>query len=424
MLKLKSILKHPLAIGTSTIFIANVINKGLGFLIFFLLAKTMGVQEYGKLTVVLAIISTISELVASGLNSSLVRYASIYKNKGDNYKLSALLTTSFINLIILGLIFIAIINAFSSAISDVLFHTYSYSEYVAISSYGILFTLLYSMYANLYLGLQQYKQYFFSSILLQVIRLLALAATVWIYDDSIQTILVVFILTPMFSFVLCYLFEKNILIRLKHYDFEVLKEIFSFGKWVVLWGVVAVAQSKMDIYLLANLTTVEQVAYFDVALKFLSIVMIFFGAYGTALNPKMATLKKSDEIKMLVRSTYKMMYLMMLLLGLSFFLLPIMIELIFADKYTETIFPMRIMLASLFFYVWTLPFNASVYAIGKSQVFFYSALAVMVVNLISSLYFIPKLGAIGAAISYSLVNLTALLASYLFYKYFIQRIDQ
>lgn len=407
---------------TSFIFASNVISKIFGFILIALIAKSISVNDYGKLTIILAIMTTIAELVSSGLNSSLIRYSAKYLAENNYQKLSALLSTSFVNIFLIGSILCGVVYLSSSYISQFLLSTDSYKIYIEITSLGILFSLISGIYSSLFLGTQNYSKYLYYSLFSQLIRLVLFFIAIESFEDNIMSIVILFTITPLITFLFGYALENRIKLNLLRYDLKILKETSSFGIWVFLWGIVAVAQSKMDTYLLAHFTDADQVAFFDIAQKFILIMMIIFGAYGSALNPKMARLSIKSEIVQEVRGTYKVIGLMSLLLVLMFFLMPLIIDFIFGKKYIGSIIPFKIMTLSLLFYIWTLPYNASIYAIGKSQVFFYTALISMIVNFFSSLYFLPLYGAIGSAISYSIVSISSLMTTYFMYKYYIKSI--
>ena len=407
--------------GTALIFASNVASKVIGFILIALIAKYLNIEEYGKLTVILAIMTTVAELVSSGLNSSLVRYSAKYVSENNHQKLDTLLSTSFVNIFLIGSILSAVIFLSSNFISEVLLSNNKYSFYIEITSFGILFSLINGIYSSLFLGVQNYLNYLYYSLFLQIIRLVLFFVVINFFEDRLISIVILFTVTPLISFVFGYVLERNIKLNIFKYDFKILAEIFSFGKWVFFWGIIAVAQSKMDIYLLAHLTNVKEVAIFDIAQKFILVIMMIFGAYGSALTPRMAGLSTRSEIEREVHFAYKIVSLMSIFLILMFFLMPSIINFIFGNKYIDSIVSFKIMILSLVFYIWSLPFNSSMYALGKSQTFFYSALIGMIVNFFSSFYFIPLYGAIGASISYSLVNIMALLTAYLMYKYYIKK---
>jgi len=413
------VFKFEIFKNTTLVFIANLISKFIGFVLFALLAKSMDVEHYGQLTVLLAIITTVSEMVAAGLNASLIRYAAIYANENNHIKLNSLISTSLINITFLGFLIIIFTYLFSQEISLLRFKNISFSHYIEISSWGIVFTFLYGIYLSLFLGLQKYKYYFLYSVFFQMVRLVLLLILIFYNNTSIELVIYIFILSPLFAFIFAVIIERDIKISIYNYNTEIVKETYSFGKWMFLWAAVAIAQSKLDIYLLASLSDMQNVAYFDIAQKFVLAIMIVFTSYSAVLKPKMSILKTKEDIIIEIRKTYKVIFAMNIFIIVMIFILPYMITIIFDNIYDNSIMPLTIMLSSLIFFVWTLPLNASFYAIGKSQVYFYTASIGLIINTILSLTLIPIYGSIGAAISYFIVNISSLVIVYIFYKYYL-----
>jgi O-antigen/teichoic acid export membrane protein len=409
--------------NTTIVFIANLISKFIGFILFVSLAKQMGVENYGQLTVLLAIMTTVSEMVAAGLNASLVRYSAIYANENNHIKLNSLISTSLINITFLGVLIITLIYLFSQDIALLLFKDVSFSTYIEISSWGIVFTFFYGIYLSLFLGLQKYKYYFSYSVFFQIVRLSLLYVLIFYNNTSIELVLYIFILSPLLSFIFAMIIEKDIKISIYSYDIEVVKETYTFGKWMFLWAVIVIIQSKLDIYLLASLSDMQNIAYFDIAQKFVLATMIVFTSYSAVLKPKMSILKTKEEISIEIKKTYKVIFAMNIFIIAMIFILPYIIRFIFSNDYNNSILPLTIMLSSLIFFVWTLPLNASFYAIGKSEVYFYTASIGLGINIVSSYILIPLYGAIGSSLSYLIVNIVALIATYIYYKYHINKIN-
>lgn len=416
---IKKIFSTEIFKDSFNVFATNLLSKVLGFLIIFIIVKQLSVPDYGKLTVLLAIITTVSEMVAAGLNASILRYTAIYRENQE--KLNKLLVTNLINIFFIGLGIIILVYFTSSSISLLILGNENFSKQIEIVSYGVLFTFLYGALLSFFLGLQNYKAYFIYSILFQLIRLIILLLIIDQSLISIDSFLVLFVITPVVTFLIGIFFIKNLKFKIKYYDKEIVKETYHFGKWMFLWAIVVVVQSKMDIFLLSSLTTPEDVSYYDIAQKFVLMSMIVFTSYGAVLKPRMSVLTSKESILSEVKGTYKVIFGFNLYIILLIFILPFIIKMLFGDDYINSIIPLQIMLASLILFVWTLPFNTSMYAFGKSNVFFFIAFINLIVNIISSLTFIPIFGAIGGSISFFIVNVSSLLFSYIFYKYHLEK---
>jgi O-antigen/teichoic acid export membrane protein len=148
--------------------------------------------------------------------------------------------------------------------------------------------------------------------------------------------------------------------------------------------------------------------------------MVGITAYGTVLNPKLSSILDFKQLLHEIKKAKLISFIMSLLLILGVFMGPIVIRLFFQNKYEGAIIPLKIMLVSLIPYVWCLPFNSALFAIGKSSVFFYGATLGLVINSVSSVLLIPKYGAIGSSISFSTLNLLGLIVALIFFNIYFK----
>lgn len=397
--------------------ISNVISRGFLFLTFLLVARALSVSDYGYLTILLVLINTITDLVNSGLNASLIRFTARYRAQGKTEKIRRLFSTSFLNVTFISTFVMIAIVLLSKPIAD-LFLKGQYQLLVSLSAVGIFGTFYYSLFSALFQGREKFVNLMIYSVSFVLLRFVPVTILYFTHQLTIGTVLIVFIASAFLTALLGFIMNGDLKLFIHKYDRSILKETFKFGKWMILWAVVAIIQSRLDTYLLSPLASAEQVSYFDMAQKFTSIIMMAVGAYGTVLNPRLAGIKDTLRLRKEVNRSAVLSVVISASLVLGIFIFPPLIDLIFGGKYNSSIPPLRIMLLSLAAYAFTLPFNSALYAMGHSKVFFFAALGTLVVNLTVSLLTVPKFGALGSSFSFAAVNLVSLLFSFIFYKYY------
>jgi O-antigen/teichoic acid export membrane protein len=67
-------------------------------------------------------------------------------------------------------------------------------------------------------------------------------------------------------------------------------------------------------------------------------------------------------------------------------------------------------------YIWLIPYNSALFAIGKSSAFFYAALFTLILNASCSIILVPKFGALGSGISFCIINVFGSVFNYYLYK--------
>jgi O-antigen/teichoic acid export membrane protein len=404
--------------NTSIVGFSSFLSKIITFITIAVLARQLTVKEYGILTVLLSITITITDLVNSGLNASLIRYTALYKSQNNIEKISRLFSTSLLNVSLISFLAIVSIIIFSPFLSRMLFKQ-DISSLVALSSIGIVTSFLFSIYSAILQGLQQFSKGFVVNIALNISRLLFIIMLMCSHGLSLINILLVFVLTPLIPALVGHFFLRRLPISIFHYDTAILRETFVFGRWMVLWSIIAVIQARLDIYLLGPLSDPTQVSYYDVAQRFISFILIGIAAYATVLNPKLASLTSKTDIMKETNKAKAVCAIITICLIVSFLVFPSLITAFFGVKYAKSLLPFRILTISLIPYTWCMPFTSALYAIGKSYVFFVLALIGLLLNVCLSLRLVPTFGAIGSAISNTLLNSCGLCVTLFFYaKYF------
>lgn len=415
-----------LAKNVSILFVGNILSRALNLVSFILIARGLSVNDYGTLTVILSVITTMGDLINSGLTASTMRFTSLFLGQNNKDKIARLLSTTIINTVLVTIAFVVISAVFSGPLSQI-FLQGNFQILLVVAAFGLFTTFLYSNLYSMLQGLQDFSGMVILTALYGIERLTAISILLFLGTLTIPSGVLLFVVTPFIPIVfgLFRLWKLHgIQTRLGNYDTKIIREMFQFGKWMSAWSVVAIIQSRMDIYLLSSLTSSAQVSYYDVAQKFSTVIGMGLGAYANVVNPKIAQITDREVLKKEVRKFLKVTLLMSSLLLVGIFVIPPIISLVFGNKYDLSIEPLRIMLFGLFFYMLTFPFNSAMYALGKSQVFFYSTVLALIGNSIASFFFLPLFGAVGASYSFVVVNIIAFVSSYYFYRKFINKEDE
>jgi len=408
--------------NVSLLFVGNIFSRGLNLISYIILAKALTTEDYGTLTVILSVITTMGDLINSGLTASTMRFTSQFAGKNNKEKISRLLATISINTVLLTIAFVGVSVIFSGTLSHY-FLNGNYETLLIVAAFGLFTTFIFSNLYSMLQGLEDFSGMILITTIFGLERLIAIFTLSTTNNLSIQNGVYLFVVTPLIAIIVALsrlrMKHKLSLNFFNNYDFAIFKETLGFGKWMSAWSVVSIIQSRLDIYLLSSLTTSTQVSYYDIAQKFSSIVGMGLSAYANVINPQIAKLTKKMLIINEVKKSLKVTLLMSTMLIAGIFILPPVIQLIFGDKYSDALTPLRIMLGGLFFYMLTFPYNSAMYALGKSRAFFYTVTIQLIGNLIASYILLPRLGAIGASFSFVIVNFIAFICSYFFYRKYI-----
>lgn len=403
----------------SLVFVTNIISNGLNFFGFLLIAKALSNDDYGRLATILAVVTGISDLSNLGMNAATIRFTAIFKSQNETGKINSLLSTVFTNISLISILLIGVFLIFSGPVTELFLKDSAYKGLIIISSFGIFIALLYSFFSAVFQGLQDFKSYFLYNVLLSVLKISFVAAFFFFAGLNLTNVVIILVFIPAFSVISTFYFLRQYRISPLLYNRSVQKETFAFGKWMLLWSIAAILQSRVSTYLLASMMNVSEVSFYDIARKFSNIVMFGLGAFATVLNSKLSSITDRETIKELVRKSK------LITIGFSFvlvagaFLFPLILKFLYGNKYEGAFVPMSIIMVSLISFVWALPFNAGLYSLGKSKIFFIQAVAGLIIESGISIILIPQYGAIGASLSFGITYALVLLISIFYYKKYI-----
>jgi O-antigen/teichoic acid export membrane protein len=215
-----------------------------------------------------------------------------------------------------------------------------------------------------------------------------------------------------------FLIRKDITLGI---DYTWTRELVGFGYPFIFAGIAYWLFGSIDRWMLASMSSVEEVGIYSVAFRFATVVVFVSAAFGQAWSPVAIKIRTDNPEN--YRTIYANVLLLLLFVmfliggGLSLFSGEI-IYLIMPASYADSAVPLAILCFGIVFQA-----TQQVTAVGISlekKTFLFARLAWLtaLVNIIGNLLLIPLYGATGAAIA-TLISFLVLTSSYL---YFTQRL--
>ncbi len=404
----------------SLVFVANLTSNAINFLSFLIIARVLSNDDFGRLAVIMAIITGISDISNLGMNATTIRYTAIFRSKNESEKISILLSTVFTNILAIGILIVISFSVFSKFLTEVFLRDTDYNLFMILSSFGIIVALQYSFFSAVFQGLQRFKSYLYFTIILSLIKI---TLVIFIYFSGAFNLLNVFLIlafTPLVSILISKIWLRDYRISPFLYKRSMVKETFGFSKWIILWSFCTIIQSRVSTYLLASLTTMAEVSFYDMSKKLSNIIMFGLSSYASVLNTRLASITNKTELLFTVKRNKLVPVAVSGVLILSMFLFPLFLGFFFGTKYDGAIYPLAIILFGLIFYVWTFPYNSGLYSLGKSNTFFYQALIGLIIESGLAVLLIPSYGAIGAAISFVITYIVVMILSMFYFRKYIK----
>ncbi len=404
----KSIILSATAKDTYILFLGNLNSAFLGFLFTFFVARNLGRDEFGIFSAALNLVVILTSLSDLGITSALVNF--IAKADSENDESTSLKYQKAGVIIKFGVtIFLsALVILFAPLISDKLLATSDYMVAVWVSI--ISFALFVPMYFSYVL---QAKKKFFQSMVVDNIyylfRLLGLLILIYYGNltlfGSFSTAIYGFMASLIFSFYFLgfkFLGQKV--------PGGIYFNLIKFSGWIGVNRIISAISGRLDIQMLAVLTTASTTALYSIPARLASFIVILTSSFSSVLAPRFASFgDKTQEKKYLVKSTLALIPIIIVTVIWVILAKPFMA--IVFPNYLDSVPVFQALTLSMIPFILTAPSVAAIiYAMGKNvYIGLFSFFQLAAIFLLNS-YFIPKYGAIGPTITYAITN--AILALY------------
>ncbi len=389
---------------------------GVIVVIFNILAfRWLGPAQFGLFTVASTVTVFAFDVLALGTSQANVRFVSVYLGQ-NKQSLAYQLASAIWRLRLVEIMVLGIMAIFLGRWLAVEFFADSALVNPLVVALWLTSTIL---LVDFFMGLLQAQERFLARSLMFIINAIArLIALITFYFLGINTtiaLLIAFFIGPLISSIATvFIIPRNFLIA--PVSLSSLKPIFHFSKWMALWGITASLAARLDIFLLAKLTTSYETGLYAAAARLITIFIWAQAAFNTVLEPKTARLVH-DVV--LLKSNFSKMVLGVLLAILGIILLiplaPFFIPLLLGQEIDLSIRIFQILLVGMIFFVATTPSMITLMATGRSKIIGLLSTLQLGAGLLLHLWLIPRWGGLGAALAvtttYFLTFLLATLSS-------------
>ena len=396
----------------------NLIAQFLSLFVVIIVSRFLSVAEYGIYSILNNISSFVQDMADMGMNGAITRFVAEFRANNEIKKESQIICYSIrrklINLII---VFIVLVLC-AKPIASYWLHYSSKHQYIYLIILTCAFSILVSALRSILQGRLEFKKYFISVVIWNLVWAGVIALMAFINKLTVASSIIAGAVSGAINLILCINLVKldfKQVLNTKKIDEDVKKKFNSFSNWMLLWALFAILQSKLDVFMLASFTTIEQVSYYDIACKVIKPVLMVVSAYAQVLNPQLASLDKS-KLKERIRVVTKFIGLISTAIVIGIIIVGPVINLVFGHKYDNSIVPTQMLLFAIIFYVWTVPFNSALYALNKPYVFTLAAFIGLIVTAVGDYLLLGQYGVIGAAFTYiaaQIVGLVVAICSYI-----------
>jgi O-antigen/teichoic acid export membrane protein len=394
----------------------NLIRQGwaifIGLIVSILLARGLGKQDWGILTITLLLPEILITLLNLGIGPATIYYVSRgqwspQRALGGNLALA--LWTSLTSIIIgMGLIFLG---------GDFIFPQIPKSL-LAISLIYIPISFLVAYLNTIYHGLQDFRTFNLIGMISQLLLLILVVLLVWIFPGGVYGALYAYIGSNLGGLiVLIALLTKKMNLVFKpnlHLDTSHLNQAFQYGIKAHLANFITYLNYRLDNLLLNHFAGTSQVGIYSVAVGIGEKLWIPSSAISAVILPRIAS-QDYDEERRRQLTPMTARYVTWLSLLMVIVLWPVagwLITLLYSPEFQEAAFSLRLILPGIVLLNTVRVLANDIAGRGLPEINLFQSAIALGVNIIANLILIPLFSARGAAlastISYSVLAILTL----------------
>ncbi|PMM86848.1 hypothetical protein BCT45_05290 [Vibrio breoganii] len=370
-----------------------------------ILARILGVEKFGVFTLSLTIFGY-AGIFDLGFSRAVVRNVSI--NKSSRVDTLEYVSTAVIAVIPIGIVLSILFYTFSDSLVDFLNvnseNVADITESIELISIALLPLLVFSVSQSYFEGLEKFKEV--SLVKVKTSMLLSLLPTLLTFiSPTLKNAIIGLVCARLYAFmIMLYKLVKEAKgVEFKMFVYPKLHEMLSYGKWLVITGVISPLLNTLDRFILSSIGGADKVALYTGPAEITSKFLIVPGIVARTIYPKLA---RGDGKELEIRLN-RWFCIVLFIISLS---LVICSELIIVswlgEQYKAATVTLQILSLGLFFNgIAQLPYT-SIQAKGYSKTAAYVHLAELVPYLVLLYYLIGEYSYLGAGIAWTLRMVT------------------
>ena len=402
---------HTIFKNMSWLLISQIIASIFGFVWTILLARYLGVDNYGILGFAVSMTGILGVIDDLGISTHIVRHISTDYESAPKYLGNAIplkVIFSGINLIVTLIILILLnVNQFTIYIT-LLFSI----EMIFISYVGTLYGTFQAFEKGEFQGI--------GIVLMNTTTLICILISIYA-DLGLEGVTFSYILANLINFIYAYyVLNKHILKPKYEFDWEFCKKITLVSIPFAVTGILYTIYYSIDIIMLTNMIGDYATGIYNATYKLISVLTLFYSVYTAVIFPVMSKLFKNDKKLLIISYEKSIKYLMLIIIPIAIGTMLYssdIIQLIYGHKYDQASSVLSIL-------IWTVCLlfisgasntllNASHKEVTVTKIYAIAAVFNVVLNFIM----IPHLSYNGAAITTVLSDvLIIILQTYVIYK--------
>jgi len=395
----------------------------IGFLSSILLARGLRPAGMGEYALVLSVTDTVTSLSDLGIGQTAIRYASLSVSQNEPGGQLAVLRWAFrIRIVLTGLMVVILFLA-APILGSKIWHLKDLSEPMRIGLLLPVFGVV-AVLPSLYF--QSLKRFGMNSTVLTVQTLLSFMGIGVIALLGLWSVPSVVTATAVAAGVGAVVFVflipgealwrsrsslqrtgevKNSFWRIPLSDLVKNKGLDGtsaerFTVYLLLSTVIVIITLKLDVWLMGYYLDQSQIGLYNIAARVALPLQLLLGAFTTVLWPRASSVTKAIEAKALLKKTFKASFVVAIFGVVYLLVVPMLIPVLFGNAYEKSVILARTIAIGYCIAILANPISVVGYSFGMARIYWIVNLLQMTVVIVMLILLLPRLGALGAALTF------------------------
>lgn len=389
--------------GAYSTFLLKIVGLLVGYGLAIFITNKFGAFVFGQYVTALLIVEILSIISRLGIDTVLVRFISRYVHKGASSLINQLFFKSIALVTLSAVVFTLLLLFFSDYIANFMNLD---EEYLLIVSFSFIPLVLFHMNTQAIRGLKQMMSFSFLNNVAITLSTFILMVVLVAFSTSEKLpiyayVMSVFVMTISSYFL--WFFHRAKIVDSKQNNSESelsTKALFKVSIPLLLGQSMMLIMGKVDLFMLANMTSSDKVGIYNIALKLSMLAYMGLMAVNSIAAPKFSEIHSSgdiDALKKIVQQSTKTIFWVTFPVILLFLIFPDTILGVFGDEFKLAAMALIILSISKMFSAISGSVGTFLQMVGKQNVFQNILIFTAIINIVLNYTLIPMYGIDGAA---------------------------
>jgi len=412
--------------GASIVFVGVIVSKLLMSIIHLIIARKLGVIDYGLFSLSYSLIAIIGGVLTFGFPPSLARFVPVFEKDGDYPQLrGSILFALFLVFLIASLVAVSIIYIFP-CISTSLFKKPQLAPILSIFLIGLPFYCMTRVIIGTLRGFKAIKYKVYVESLGGPGLRFILVVTFLVFGLSLMKVAYTYTISYFFTFVISFLLLKRIFpVKLISSDVRLPSKYFLNFTWpLFLVTLISQFRAQLNTIVLGICAKAAEVGLYNAAILITQAILFILTSFAYISLPVFSELIAKDKWSEL-KDLYKSVTNWILYTSLPLFLIVIaypknVLTLLFGKSYAPADLTLQILSASFMINICFALCGLIMISAGKSKQHMIIDFLMLMSLGATAVVLIPKFGVEGAAISLGISTLLGNSLSFLYVRKFFR----